>query len=78
MIAEATARIKRLVASEKFKVVANLVTALVKRNAVTRASTNTLERNIAVLDRAWFEVEATFDALRLHHSNNDQTVKNNK
>ena len=55
MIAEATARIKRLAASDKLMVVANLVTALVKRNvaAATRPSNITLEDNIAVLDRAY-------------------------
>ena len=59
MIAEATARIKRLAASDKLKVVANLVSALVKTNvaAATRPLTIILERNIAVLYRAWFEVD---------------------
>ena len=49
MIAEATARIKGLAASDKLKVVANLVTTLVKRNvaAATRPSNITLEDNIA-------------------------------
>ena len=39
-MAKATVRIKRLAASDKLKVVANLVTALVKKNvaAVTRQS----------------------------------------
>ena len=56
MIAEASARIKRLAASDKLKVVvASLVTALVKRNvaAATRPSNITLENNIAVLDKAY-------------------------
>ena len=55
MIAEATARIKRLAASDKLKVVANLVTALVKRNvaAATRPSNITLENDTAVLDKAY-------------------------
>ena len=55
MIAEATARIKRLAATDKLKVVANLVTALVKRNvaAATRPSKITTEGEIVVLDRAY-------------------------
>ena len=56
MIAEATAKIKRLAASDKLKVVvASLVTALVKRNiaAATRPSNITLEDNIEVFDRAY-------------------------
>ena len=39
MIAEASARIKRLAASDKLKVVANLVTTLVKRNVTAATST---------------------------------------
>ena len=52
MIAEATARIERLASSDKLKVVANLVSALVKTNvaAATRPSNITLEDNIVVLD----------------------------
>ena len=55
MIAEATDRIKRLVVYDKLEVVANLVTALVKRNvaAAARPSNITLEDNIAVLDRVY-------------------------
>ena len=51
MIAEASARIKRLAASDKLKVVvASLVTALAKRNvaATTRPSNIILENNIEV------------------------------
>ena len=69
MIAEATARIKRLAASDKLKVVANLVTALVKRNVATatRPSNITLEDNIAVLDRAYtlFYIRTTRHLLSL-------------
>ena len=71
---------RRKAAMDKLKVVANPVTDLVSRNvsAATRPSTFTLERKVVALDKAWYEVDATFDALRLHHSNNDQSVENNK
>ena len=61
---EATAKIKRLVASDKLNVVAKLVTSLLNKNlaAIMRPGTITLERKVATLDKAWFEVEATFDA----------------
>ena len=69
MIAEATARIKRLAASDKLKVVANLVTALVKRNvaAATRPLNIILEDNIAVLDRAYtlFYIRTSINLLSL-------------
>ena len=64
---EATARRKRQAAADKMKLFAKHVTALVTRNEApsTRPSTMTMERMVAALYKAWEEVEAISNTLRV-------------
>ena len=60
-------------ASYKLKVVSGLVTAFLNENEATRPPTITLGSKVAALDKAWLEVEASFNALSIY-AQESQTV----
>lgn len=61
-------------ASYKLKVVSGLVTAFLNENEATRPPTIALGSKVAALDKAWLEVEASFNALSNYAQEESQTV----
>ena len=73
-MAKAAVRRERLKASYKLKVVSGLVTAFLNENEATRPPTIALGSKVAALDKAWLEVEASFNALSNYAQEESQTV----
>ena len=73
-MAKAAVSRERLKASYKLKVVSGLVTAFLNENEATRPPTITLGSKVAALDKAWLEVEASFNALSNYAQEESQTV----
>ena len=75
-MAEAEARRKNRVASTVLRKAADQANTLINRNAQNPVAALTLDRKIATLDRAWEEVQRTYNAVSLlnidHQAEDDQ------